>query len=150
MSSTGAPSDSVRNSASTSRPKCSTGPRWSPPTSLKPALFAVEYALARLVMSFGVTPAALAGHSIGELVAATVAGVFDLDTVIKVVAMRARLMHAAPSGAMVAVAAGHDDIAAHMTDEVDLAAVNEFGSCVLAGPERAIRDVTNSLTTAGI
>lgn len=51
---------------------------------------------------------------------------------------------------MVAVAAGHDDIAAHMTDEVDLAAVNEFGSCVLAGPEQAIRDVTNSLTTAGI
>ncbi len=116
----------------------------------QPALFAVEYALARLVMSFGVTPTALAGHSIGELVAATVAGVFDLDTVIKVVAMRARLMHAAPSGAMVAVAAGHDDIAAHMTDEVDLAAVNEFGSCVLAGPEQAIRDVTNSLTTAGI
>ena len=116
----------------------------------QPALFAVEYALARLVMSYGVTPTALAGHSIGELVAATVAGVFDLDTAIKVVAMRARLMHAAPAGAMVAVAAGHDDIAAHLTDLVDLAAINEFGSCVLAGPEQAIRDVTNSLAAAGI
>ncbi|MEI7913510.1 MAG: beta-ketoacyl synthase N-terminal-like domain-containing protein [Mycobacteriaceae bacterium] len=116
----------------------------------QPALFAVEYALARLVMSYGVTPTALAGHSIGELVAATVAGVFDLDTAIAVVAMRARLMHAAPPGAMVAVAACHEDIAAHMTEEVDLAAVNEFGTCVLAGPDRAIREVTDRLGAVGV
>lgn len=116
----------------------------------QPALFAAEYALAQLVMSYGVTPAALAGHSIGELVAAAVAGVFDLDTAIKVVAKRARLMHAAPPGAMVAVAAGPDDIAEHLTGDVDLAAVNEFGSCVLAGPDQAIRDVTNRLAGAGL
>ena len=121
------------------------------PTDLaQPALFAVEYALARLAMSFRVTPAALAGHSIGELVAATVAGVFDLDTAIKVVATRARLMHAAPPGAMVAVAASPEDIDEHITGDVDLAAVNEFGSCVLAGPEQAIRDVTNRLAGAGL
>ena len=100
----------------------------------QPALFAVEYALAQLVMSYSVTPAALAGHSIGELVAATVAGVFDLPTAIKVVATRARLMHAAPPGAMVAVAAGPADIGAHLTGDVDVAAVNEVGSCVVAGP----------------
>lgn len=116
----------------------------------QPALFAVEYALARLAISYGVTPAALAGHSIGELVAATVAGVFDPATAIKVVAKRARLMHAAPAGAMVAVAASPEDIAEHLTGDVDLAAVNEFGSCVLAGPEPAIRDVTNSLAAAGL
>ena len=121
------------------------------PTDLaQPALFAVEYALAQLVMSYGVSPAALAGHSIGELVAATVAGIFDLDTAIRVVSMRARLMHAAPAGAMVAVAASPDDIAAHLTGDVDLAAVNEFGSCVVAGPEPAIRDVTNRLAAEGI
>ena len=86
------------------------------PTDLaQPALFAVEYALAQLIMSYGVTPAALAGHSIGELVAATLAGVFDLPTAIKVVSMRARLMHAAPAGAMVAVASNPDDIADHLT-----------------------------------
>jgi phthiocerol/phenolphthiocerol synthesis type-I polyketide synthase E len=121
------------------------------PTDLaQPALFAVEYSLAQLVMSYGVTPTALAGHSIGELVAATLAGVFDLESAIKAVSMRARLMHAAPAGAMVAVASSPEDIAAHMTAEVDLAAINEFGSCVVAGPEQAIGDFTNRLATAGI
>lgn len=116
----------------------------------QPALFAVEYALAQLIMSYGVTPEALAGHSIGELVAATVAGVFDLPTAIKVVSMRARLMHAAPAGAMVAVAAGPDDIADHLTPEIDIAAINEPGSCVVAGPEDAIREFTNRLADQGI
>lgn len=121
------------------------------PTDLaQPALFAVEFALAKLAISYGVTPTALAGHSIGELVAAAVAGVFDLETAIRVVAKRAQLMHAAPAGAMVAVAASPDDIAIHLTDDVDLAAVNEVGSCVLAGPEQAIRDVINRLAGAGI
>ncbi|MCI4674258.1 beta-ketoacyl synthase N-terminal-like domain-containing protein [Candidatus Mycolicibacterium alkanivorans] len=121
------------------------------PTDLaQPALFAVEYALAQLVMSYGVTPTALAGHSIGELVAAAVAGVFDLDSAIKAVAMRARLMHSAPAGAMVAVASSPDDIAAHMAADVDLAAVNEFGSCVVAGPEQAIKEFANRLAAVGI
>ncbi len=121
------------------------------PTNLaQPALFAVEYALAQLVMSFGVAPTALAGHSIGELVAATLAGVFDLDTAIRVVSMRARLMHEAPPGAMVAVAASPNDIAAQMTADVDLAAINEFGSCVVAGPVEAIRDFTNRLAAEAI
>ena len=104
-------------------------------------------------MSFGVTPAALAGHSIGELVAATVAGVFDLPTAIKVVSVRARLMHAAPAGAMVAVAANPDDIAEHLTamnGSVDLAAINETGSCVVAGPADAIRAFTDRLAAHGI
>ena len=116
----------------------------------QPALFAVEYALAQLISSYGVSPSALAGHSIGELVAAALAGVFDLDAAIKVVAMRARLMHAAPAGAMVVVASSPGDIAGHMTADVDLAAINEFGSCVVAGPDRAIRDFTNRLAAEGI
>lgn len=124
------------------------------PTDLaQPALFAVEYALAQLIMSYGVAPAALAGHSIGELVAATLAGVFDLPTAIKVVSMRARLMHTAPAGAMVAVASDPDDIAAQMTalnGTVDLAAVNEPGGCVVAGPEDAIRAFTDRLAGQGV
>jgi phthiocerol/phenolphthiocerol synthesis type-I polyketide synthase E len=121
------------------------------PTDLaQPALFAVEYALAQLVMSFCVAPAALAGHSIGELVAATLAGVFDLEAAIKVVSIRARLMHAAPAGAMVAVASSPEDIAVHMAADVDLAAINEFGNCVVAGPEEAIRAFAGRLAAQGI
>ena len=116
----------------------------------QPALFAVEYALARLTMAHGVLPAALAGHSIGELVAAAIAGVFDLPTALKVVALRARLMHAAPPGAMVAVAASHGDIAGLLTGDVDLAAINEPGGCVVAGPEEAIRDFTDRVAAQGI
>src|SRR4029079_3134505 len=62
----------------------------------QPALFTVEYALAKLIGSYGVEPSIMAGHSIGEYPAATLAGVFDLETAVKVVSMRARLMHAAP------------------------------------------------------
>src|SRR4029079_97078 len=121
------------------------------PTDLaQPALFAVEYALAQLVMSFCVTPAALAGHSIGELVAATLAGGFDLEAAIQVVSIRARLLHAAPAGGMVAVASNPDDIAVHMTADVDLAAINEFGNCVVAGPEEAIRAFADRLAAQGI
>jgi phthiocerol/phenolphthiocerol synthesis type-I polyketide synthase E len=116
----------------------------------QPALFAVEYALAQLIMSHGVTPAALAGHSIGELVAATVAGIFDLPSAIRVVATRARLMHSAPAGAMVAVAAAPAAIASLLTADVDLAAVNEPGSCVVAGAPDAIRAFTDRLAAQGI
>ncbi|MGH3966757.1 MAG: type I polyketide synthase, partial [Mycobacterium sp.] len=80
----------------------------------QPALFTVEYALARLIESFGVRPAAMAGHSIGEYAAATIAGIFDIATAVKVVSMRARLMHTAPRGVMVAVALSPDAIAEHL------------------------------------
>ncbi|ORW67069.1 polyketide synthase [Mycolicibacter senuensis] len=116
----------------------------------QPALFTVEYALAKLVESYGVRPAALVGHSIGEYAAATIAGVFDLDTAIKVVAMRARLMHAAPRGVMVAVPLSPDAVGAYLTADVDLAAVNDPDGCVVAGAEDAIRAFTEALKQAGI
>ncbi|MFM9034245.1 MAG: type I polyketide synthase [Mycobacterium sp.] len=116
----------------------------------QPALFTVEYALAKLAESYGVRPSALAGHSIGEWVAGTLAGVFDLPTAVKAVSMRARLMHASPRGVMVAVALGPDAVAAHLGGEVDLAAVNDPGSCVVAGSEEAIRDFQARLAESGI
>jgi phthiocerol/phenolphthiocerol synthesis type-I polyketide synthase E len=111
----------------------------------QPALFAVEYALAKLIESYGVRAAALAGHSIGEYVAATVAGIFDLSTAAKAVSMRARLMHAAPRGVMVAVALSPDAIAEYLSPDVDLAAVNEPGGCVVAGSDEHIRAFTDRL-----
>ncbi len=116
----------------------------------QPALFAVQYALAKLVQSYGVQPAAMAGHSIGEYAAATIAGVFDLATAIKVVAMRARLMHAAPRGAMVAVALGPDAVSEYLGDDVDLATVNDPGGCVVAGSEEGIRGFSERLKAAGV
>ncbi|WP_109470798.1 type I polyketide synthase [Mycolicibacter sinensis] len=116
----------------------------------QPALFTVEYALAKLIESYGVRPAALVGHSIGEYAAATVAGVFDLDTAIKVVAMRARLMHAAPRGVMVAVPLSPDAVGTYLTGDVDLAAVNDPDGCVVAGSEEAIRAFSDALKQAGI
>ncbi len=116
----------------------------------QPALFAVEYALAKLAESYGIRPAALAGHSIGEWVAGTLAGVFDLPTAVKAVSMRARLMHASARGVMVAVALGPDAIAEHLTADVDLAAINDPGSCVVAGSDNAVRDFQARLAESGI
>lgn len=116
----------------------------------QPALFTVEYALAKLVESYGIKPAAMAGHSIGEYAAATIAGVFDLSTAVSTVAMRARLMHAAPRGVMVAVALGPDDVAPYLADDVDLATVNDPGGCVVAGSEEGIRAFQSRLAEAGI
>jgi len=111
----------------------------------QPALFTVEYALAALVESYGIRPAALAGHSIGEYVAATVAGVFDLPTAITAVSARARLMHAAPSGVMVAVALSPDDVAEHLSPGLDIAAVNDPGNCVVSGAADAMAEFEDRL-----
>lgn len=116
----------------------------------QPALFTVEYALAKLIQSYGVQPAVMAGHSIGEYPAATLAGVFDLDTAVKVVSMRARLMHAAPRGVMVAVPLSPEALAEHLTADVDLATINDPGSSVVAGSDEAIRTFQAGLAEKGI
>lgn len=116
----------------------------------QPALFTVEYALAKLVDSYGVRAGAYIGYSTGEYIAATLAGVFDLDTAIKTVALRARLMHESPPGAMVAVAVGPDEVAQYLSPGVELSAVNDPGNCVVAGPKGAIREFTQRLNEAGI
>ena len=111
----------------------------------QPALFAVEYALGQLVCHYGVQPAAYAGHSIGEYVAATMAGVFDLPTAIKAVAVRARLMHQSAPGAMVAVPISAEAVAAHLSPGLDIATVNDPGSCVIAGSQQDIQKFQNTL-----
>ena len=116
----------------------------------QPALFTVEYALARLVDTYGVRAGAYIGYSTGEYIAATLAGVFDLETAIKTVSLRARLMHESPPGAMVAVAVGPDEIAQYLAPGVELSAVNDPGNCVVAGPKDEIRAFSQRLTEAGI
>jgi phthiocerol/phenolphthiocerol synthesis type-I polyketide synthase E len=116
----------------------------------QPALFTVEYALAKLIETYGVRPSAMAGHSIGEYVAATIAGVFDLPTAVKTVSLRARLMHSAPRGVMVAVALSPDAIAEYLSPDVDLATVNDPGGCVIAGSDEHIRKFSERLAEAGV
>ncbi|GAA4909274.1 type I polyketide synthase [Streptomyces coeruleoprunus] len=117
----------------------------------QPALFAVEYALARELEAFGVSPWALAGHSVGEFAAACLAGVLELPDAVRLVAARGRLMHAAPAGAMLAVRLDEERVRDLLagTAGLEVAAVNEPGSCVVAGPAAAAEEFAARLRAEG-
>ncbi|MGN6517925.1 MAG: amino acid adenylation domain-containing protein [Dokdonella sp.] len=111
----------------------------------QPALFAVEYALARLWESWGIVADTMIGHSIGEYVAATLAGVFELDDAIALVCARGTAMQAQPPGAMLAVRAIAQAITPHLAGGVSLAAVNAPEQCVVAGTDTEIGALALSL-----
>ena len=109
-----------------------------PTAIMQPAIFSIEYSLARWWMAQGVTPVAMAGHSVGEFVAATLAGVFALDDALRLVARRGRLMQAQPSGAMLSVRMPLQALSPRLPDTLSLAAENAPGACVVAGPHEAV------------
>lgn len=116
----------------------------------QPALFTVEYALAVLWQSWGLRPRAMAGHSIGEYVAATVAGVFSLEDAVRLVAVRGSLVQAMPTGAMLAVFLPESEAGTWLTDDLSLAAVNSTRMCVISGPAPAVSALADRLAGAGI
>ncbi|MDO8300150.1 type I polyketide synthase, partial [Lacisediminimonas sp.] len=119
----------------------------------QPALFALEYALHQLWRSWGIVPDAVMGHSVGEYVAACVAGVFSLEDGLALIAARGRLMQQLPSGGvMVAVMAGEEQVRPVLAGQtaIAMAAINGPDSTVLSGPEAAMQALVAQLETQGI
>ncbi len=120
---------------------------------VQPALFTVEYALARTLMSWGVQPQAMLGYSIGEYVAACLAGVFSLPEALALVAQRAKLIATVAAGSMVAVPLPADELRSRFAlaeRELDVAAANGPAVTVVAGPVGAVSAFVAQLRLAGI
>jgi phthiocerol/phenolphthiocerol synthesis type-I polyketide synthase E len=116
----------------------------------QPALFCTEYALATLWMQWAVSPYAMIGHSIGEYVAAHLAGVFTLADVVAVVAARGRLMQALPPGTMAAVHLPASELAPRLGDGVEIAAENAPGLCTISGATEPMANVLRRLEARGV
>ncbi|NQE32467.1 type I polyketide synthase [Microcoleus asticus] len=116
----------------------------------QPALFAIEYALAKLWMSWGVHPKAMIGHSIGEYVAACLAGVFSLEDGLSLVAARGKLMQQLPSGSMLAVPLPEQQVQAFLGNKLDLAVINGASMSVVSGASDAVDELAQELLAKGV
>jgi|CZKY01.1.fsa_nt_gi amino acid adenylation domain-containing protein len=116
----------------------------------QPAIFAIEYALAQLWMSWGIRPAAMLGHSIGEFAAACLAGVFSLEDALTLVAARGKMMQDLPRGGMLSVRLPEPELRTRLNGNLSLAAVNSPTLCVVAGPFDALDEFEKKLGADGI
>jgi acyl transferase domain-containing protein/acyl carrier protein len=116
----------------------------------QPALFAIEYALAQLWMSWGISPQAMLGHSIGEYVAACLAGVMSVEDALALVAIRGRLMQQMPAGAMLAVSLPEAEVKSLLNEKLSLAASNAPSLCVVSGTLDAVDAIEAQLTAKGV
>ncbi|MDZ8261465.1 acyltransferase domain-containing protein [Nostoc sp. ChiQUE01b] len=116
----------------------------------QPAIFVIEYALAQLLVSWGIRPAAMIGYSIGEYVAATIAEVLSLDEGLKLIATRAQMIQKLPNGAMLAVPLSQTEIFPLLNDKLSLSAVNGPSMGVIAGETDAIEALEQQLTHKGL
>ena len=119
-------------------------------TFAQPAIFAIEYALARLWQSFGVEPTALIGHSVGEYAAACLSGVLSLEDALWIVAKRGEYMQALPPGSMLSIRAPLEDVEPYLGGAIDLAAHNAPQLCVVSGPAEDIAELERTLTAKEI
>jgi len=106
----------------------------------QPLLFSIEYALAGLLIHWGIQPENMIGHSLGEYVCAALAEVFSLEDALKIVCQRGRLMQAQASGCMLAVSVSEEEIAKILPNTLSLAALNSSQSVVVSGPDSSIQD----------
>jgi len=116
----------------------------------QPALFVIEYALAQLWMDWSVHPQAMIGHSLGEYVAATIAGVFSLEDALALVANRGKLMQQCESGAMLSIQLSQQEVQPLLETELSLAASNAPSYCVVSGLTQAVEQLQQQLQEKGI
>lgn len=117
---------------------------------VQPALFLLEYGLARHLMAHGVNPEFMIGHSIGEFAAAALAGIFTFEDAVRLVARRGQLMQSMPPGTMLVVRASAEEVLARIGSQAELAAVNAPDMIVLSGSTESITEVSKQLTTEKI
>ena len=116
----------------------------------QPALFAVEYAMARLWQSFGVTPDAIVGHSMGEYVAACLSGVLSLEDALWLIVTRAKLVNELPQGAMLAVTLPEEELLSLLPEGLSIALINGPALCVVAGPAAGVAEFEQVLDARSI
>lgn len=122
----------------------------------QPALFVLEYALANLLLEWGIEPKAMIGHSIGEYVAATLAGVFSLEDALRIVTERGRLMQSMPGGSMISVPLHEREVKKFLASRaiqfshLALAAVNAPELCVISGPDSQIDEICEDLAKVDV
>jgi acyl transferase domain-containing protein/acyl carrier protein len=116
----------------------------------QPILFAVEYALARLLMAWGVRPQAMIGYSLGEYVAACLSGALSLEDALALVARRAKLIQELPAGAMLAVPLPEAEVQPFLAEGLAVAATNGPHFCVVGGAEEAVADLDRRLAGRGV
>ena len=120
------------------------------PIASQVAIFAVDWAIARQWMTWGVAPRAVVGHSLGEYVAACVAGVFSLENALRLVVARGTILESLPPSGMVSVLATAEELEPHLNGALSLAAVNGPAACVVSGPSADVDRLVAALARAGI
>lgn len=114
------------------------------------SLFVIEYALAQLWMAWGIYPQAMIGYSLGEYVAACLAGVFSLEDALALVARRAQLIEGLPESAMLAISLAPEQVASYLPERVSLAAINAPAMCIVSGPTEEVELLAKRLATNSI
>jgi amino acid adenylation domain-containing protein len=115
----------------------------------QPLLFVFEYALAKLLMTWGIKPYAMIGHSIGEYTAACLAGVLSLEDALTAVVSRGKLIQQLPGGSMISIALPEKQVKPLLSEEISLAAVNSPGYCVVSGTHESIDSLTKKMQQEG-
>lgn len=116
----------------------------------QPALFVIEYSLARLWIEWGLSPRAMIGYSIGEYVAACLAGVFSLEDAVRLVAKRAQLIQGLIGGSMLAVSLPENELQVFLSDELSIAGINGPSMCVVSGTSETVAHLEMKLNSKGV